>query len=245
MKITILILLGTTIGLLHAHEILPDESRLKNSLAILFTHDHSISRECDRLFSKYGSDSNLFVNVSKQIYEQKKDYLVRSRALETISLYGTRDEIEYLIQCATNHTYWTDAARSALRLEAPSNLVARAQQLIAIDRPDASAQEIARDDADLVYWLVSYAMRRELPLSDRQPIWDFTYSFASNHCLQAGSLDYILKIADSSYEKSRRRKSILQYQHPQLLQTTNSFLKGYVSGELIKLQNLDDSELND
>lgn len=243
MKITILILLGTTIGLLHAHEILPDESRLKNSLAILFTHDHSISRECDRLFSKYGSDSNLFVNVSKQIYEQKKDYLVRSRALETISLYGTRDEIEYLIQCATNHTYWTDAARSALRLEAPSNLVARAQQLMAIDRP--GAEDVTDDDAALVRWLIGYSIRKGLSSSDRQAIWDFAYSFTSNHYLQAWSLDDILKIANPEYEKSKRRMSMLQHQLIQLAQETNSCVKGYVSGELIKLQRLDDSELND
>lgn len=244
MKVRVLLVaaLLATVCAVRADETEMDDERLRHCLRTLFRWRHSIESQRDGLLAKIHFASNRLVSAAKDIYmDGTSNWQQKGRALSLVSRYGTPQDVDFLMSCASDPDSWYGASIGVLSILGPtSNGLARLDTLMRRSAVTNGEDRLEIDKAYVIWALLDRAAKPGVSPDDRRRAWDYAFAFASNYVEMAEMSDMGLTSFDKSFARSRRRLELLRYLLPQIKYPGT---RDYVASEIGKLEALPASDL--
>ncbi len=219
-----------------------DDAQLKRSLESLFLHIHSFSRERDAILSNINFASNRIVSAAKAVYaDANTESLQKRRAISLVGRYGTPQDIDFLMSCASDPDSWYGASIGVLSILGPtSNGLSRLDTLMRHSVVTNGEDRLEIDKAYVIWSLLRRAAKPGVSPDDRRRAWNYAFAFAANHVEMAEMSDMGLTSFDKAFARSRRRLELLRYLLPQIKYPGT---RDYVASEIGKLEALPASDL--
>lgn len=231
-----------TACVVYAEDVEIDDVQLKRSLESLFLRIHSISGEREAILSNIHFASNRLVSAAKAVYaDANTESLQKGRAISLVGRYGTPQDVDFLMSCASNSDFWCNSSMGVLSILGPtSNGLSRLDTLMRHSAVTNGEDRLERDKVYAVWALLEHAAKPGVSPDDRRRAWDYAFAFASNHVNWARMNDMGLTSFDKSFARSRRRLELLRYLLPQIKYPGT---RDYVASEIGKLEALPASDL--
>ncbi len=244
MKVRVLLVaaLLATVCAVCADETEMDDERLRHCLRTLFRWRHSIESQRDGLLAKIHFASNRFVSAAKDIYmDGTSNWQQKGWALSLVSRYGTPQDVDFLMSCASDSDLWYGASIGVLSILGPtSNGLSRLDTLMRHSVVTNGEDRLEIDKAYVIWALLDRAAKPGVSPDDRRRVWDYAFAFASNHVEMAEMSDMGLVSFNKAFARSRRRLELLRYLLPQIKYPGT---RDYVASEIGKLEALPASDL--
>lgn len=231
-----------TACVVYAEDVEIDDVQLKRSLESLFLRIHSISGEREAILSNIHFASNRLVSAAKAVYaDANTESLQKGRAISLVGRYGTPQDVDFLMSCASNSDFWCNSSMGVLSILGPtSNGLSRLDTLMRHSAVTNGEDRLEIDKAYVIWSLLRRAAKPGVSPDDRRRAWDYAFAFASNYVEMAEMSDMGLMSFDKSFARSRRRLELLRYLLPQIKYPGT---RDYVASEIGKLEALPASDL--
>lgn len=170
-----------TACVVYAEDVEIDDVQLKRSLESLFLRIHSISGEREAILSNIHFASNRLVSAAKAVYTDRNSIpQQKGRALSLVSRYGTPQDVDFLMSCASNSDFWCNSSMGVLSILGPtSNGLSRLDTLMRHSAVTNGEDRLEIDKAYVIWSLLRRAAKPGVSPDDRRRAWD--YAFASNY----------------------------------------------------------------
>lgn len=208
----------------------------------MFRRLHETDSSVAELLARIHFASNRIVSAAKAVYTDRNSIpQQKGRALSLVSRYGTPQDVDFLMSCASNSDFWCNSSMGVLSILGPtSNGLSRLDTLMRHSAVTNGEDRLERDKVYAVWALLEHAAKPGVSPDDRRRAWDYAFAFASNHVNWARMNDMGLTSFDKSFARSRRRLELLRYLLPQIKYPGT---RDYVASEIGKLEALPASDL--
>lgn len=219
------------------------DTKLREILTTTFLDLHPVKRDVEATLAKINFASNRLVVAAKDVYFETTERRSKMRAMSVVSSYGTPEDLDFIVSCATNHEYWESAAIGVLKLSGvTTNSVSQIDGLMNCEVATNGVHNLESEKGFVISALLRHALKTDVSSLDKAMAWSYALTYASNHVNQAESMDSAFKHFNPAYEHSRTRKGLLSYWHTC---PANEYCRDYVARELDALNQVPESALDE
>lgn len=208
----------------------------------MFRRLHETDSSVAELLARIHFASNRIVSAAKAVYTDRNSIpQQKGRALSLVSRYGTPQDVDFLMSCASDPDSWYGASIGVLSILGPtSNGLSRLDTLMRHSAVTNGEDRLEIDKAYVIWSLLRRAAKPGVSPDARRRAWDYAFAFASNYVEMAEMSDMGLMSFAKSFARSRRRLELLRYLLPQIKYPGT---RDYVASEIGKLEALPASDL--
>lgn len=229
--------------MLRAQDLGVNNESLKNILKTTFLDVHPIKDDVFATLSDINYASNRLVSAAKDVYFEAEDQRSKGRSITIVPTYGSSNDVDFVVSCATNHQYWYSAAIGTIcLLGASTNSIDRLNALMNCEVATNGVYDLETKKSYVISALLNRAMKVDVSEDEKVSAWNFSMSFVSNHVDTIMITDMALSRFDDTFQNSRRRLELLRFLQPR---ETLPSLQNYVNSEIGKLESLPEGSLVD